>query len=274
MSQEIPGVYIISDSIGETAELAVKAAASQFDSGNVEIRRIPNVSSPAILDEAVAKARRDNFVIVYTLVLPELLAHMHQIAPASGVVCIDILAPLMDIFTARTGRQPKGEPGLLRKIDKMYFRRVEAVEFAVRYDDGNDPRGIRKADIVLIGISRTSKTPLSMYLAHKRLKVANVPLVPEIPPPEELFQVDRSKIIGLVIQTEQLNHIRNERLKNMGVSSSANYASPERIFEEMEYALGIMKKLACPIIDVTNKAVEETASKILEIYYGRVNHVQ
>jgi regulator of PEP synthase PpsR (kinase-PPPase family) len=162
---------------------------------------------------------------------------------------------------------------LLRKVDEMYYRRVEAVEFAVRYDDGKDPRGITQADIVLVGVSRTSKTPLSMYLAHKRVKVANVPLVPEVAPPEELYKVERGKVIGLVIKPELLNNIRTERLKTLGLSGQASYANFERILEELEFADKIMKKLGCPVIDVTNRAVEETASKILEIYYRRLSNV-
>jgi regulator of PEP synthase PpsR (kinase-PPPase family) len=158
-------------------------------------------------------------------------------------------------------------------MDEMYYRRVEAVEFAVRYDDGKDPRGIELADIVLIGVSRTSKTPLSMYLAHKRIKVANVPLVPEVQPPEELFKAERGKVIGLTINLEQLNQIRTERLKTLGLEGQANYANPERILEELEYADRIMKRLGCPVIEVTNRAVEETASKILEIYYRRLSNV-
>ncbi|MDR1160081.1 MAG: kinase/pyrophosphorylase, partial [Syntrophomonadaceae bacterium] len=146
--------------------------------------------------------------------------------------------------------------------------------FAVRYDDGKDPRGVELADVVLIGVSRTSKTPLSMYLAHKRIKVANVPLVPEVIPPEQLFTAAKGKIIGLIIRDEQLTNIRSERLKTLGLGGQASYASSKRVFEELEYAEKIMKKIGCPVIDVTNKAIEETASKILEIYYRRISYVK
>lgn len=273
MTKHLPGVFIVSDSIGETAEMVVRAAASQFNSGTMEIRQIPNISDQAIIAEIVHQAVENHFLIAYTLVLEELAGFLRQEAAKAGVVCVDILGPIISAFETASHMEPKREPGLLRKVDEMYYRRVEAVEFAVRYDDGKDPRGIAQADIVLVGVSRTSKTPLSMYLAHKRIKVANVPLVPEVMPPEEIFQVERGRVIGLVIKPELLNNIRTERLKTLGLTGQASYAKLDRILEELEYADKIMKRLGCPVIDVTNRAVEETASKILEIYYRRLSNV-
>ena len=164
---------------------------------------------------------------------------------------------------------PRNQAGLIHSLDHDYFKRVEAVEFAVKYDDGKNPLGLLKADIVIIGVSRTSKTPLSMYLAHKRIKVANVPLVPELAPPEELFKVPPYKIIGLLIDPFKLNEIRAERLKTMGLSDTAVYADMNRINEELTYAKGIMRRLHCQIINVSNRAIEETAGIILE--YVRKN---
>lgn len=273
MENHLPGVFIVSDSIGETAEMVVRAAASQFNSGKMEIRRVTNISDEETLAEIVHQAAESDFMIVYTLVLDELADFLRQEASEAGVTCVDVLGPIVNAFKTVSHIEPRREPGLLRKVDEMYYRRVEAVEFAVRYDDGKDPRGITQADIVLVGVSRTSKTPLSMYMAHKRIKVANVPLVPEVPPPPELFQMPRGKIIGLIIRPDQLNNIRTERLKTLGLKGQAAYADPFRILEELEYSDTIMKKLGCPVIDVTNKAVEETASKILEIYYRRLSNV-
>ncbi|MGI5921075.1 MAG: pyruvate, water dikinase regulatory protein [Syntrophomonadaceae bacterium] len=273
MSNHLPGVFIVSDSIGETAEMVVRAAASQFNSGKMEIRRIPNITDKETLAEIVNQAVKNKFLIAYTLVVEELAQFLVTECTRVGVVCVDILGPLVSAFRSVSHIEPKREPGLLRKVDEMYYRRVEAVEFAVRYDDGKDPRGINLADIVLVGVSRTSKTPLSMYLAHKQIKVANVPLVPEVSVPEELFSVKKGKVIGLVIKPEQLNHIRMERLKTLGLQGQASYAHPERIIQELEFSDKVMKKLGCPVIDVTNRAVEETASRILEIYYRRLSNV-
>jgi len=270
----IPAVYIVSDSIGETAEMVVKAVASQFDSGRVEIVRVPNVTHIETIDEVVKQAASRRAIIAYTLVVPELVEYMaDQQLKNPDLVAIDLIGPAIRAVENVTGLKAKGESGLLRKIDEMYFKRVEAIEFAVRYDDGKDPRGIELADIVLIGVSRSSKTPLSMYLAHKRIKVANIPLVPEVNFPDELFAY-RYKVIGLTINPEQLMHIRRERLRTLGLFSDASYANDERILEELDAAHMLMKKLGCPVIDVTNKAIEETASKIMEIYYRRISNVR
>lgn len=263
MSQ--PVVYIVSDSLGETAELVVRAAESQFNGGQCTIRRIPYVMDKKTIMETVNAAKEENALIVFTLVVPELQAALIENAKKLKVACIDLMGPMIDQMSLLFRKPPKKEPGLIHKLDAEYFRKVEAIEFAVKYDDGRDPRGLLRADIVLIGISRTSKTPLSMYLAHKGFKVANVPLVPEVEPPNELFLIPSEHCIGLIIEPQQLTSIRRERLKSLGLASGANYASMERILQEIEYAEKVIKKVACPTIDVSNKAVEETANIILDI---------
>lgn len=265
MKNSMPTIFAISDSIGETAEAVARAAASQFSNGLIDVVRIPYVSTPDQLSEVVQEAAQLNCIICHTLVSPDLRKALADEAEKYALLTVDIMGPMLNGLAKIVDSAPKLTPGLIHKLDQEYFKRVEAVEFAVKYDDGKNPWGLLKADIVLVGVSRTSKTPLSMYLAHKKLKVANVPLVPEVPPPEELFQVPPHKIVGLVIDAIQLNEIRQERLKAMGLSGNANYASVERIVLELEYARGIMKRLRCPVIDVSNKAVEETANRILEI---------
>ena len=151
-------------------------------------------------------------------------------------------------------------------MDEKYFGRIEAIEFAVKYDDGKDQHMLHEADLVLAGISRTSKTPLSIYIANKMyLKVLNIPLVPEVKPPKELFEIPKKKIIGLTNSVEMLNKIRTERVKCIGLRNGSSYSSLSRIIEELNYADSIMKKLGCPVIDVSKKAIEETAQMILEI---------
>ena len=262
-------VYALSDSIGETAEFVVRAAASQFNGGGLTIKRVPYINSEEQIREFVQKARETDSLVVYTLVLPELRDAIERAGWEMGVLTVDILGPVLDAVTQKMSANPRLQPGLVRQIDDEYFRKVEAVEFAVKYDDGKDPRGLLRADVVLIGVSRTSKTPLSMYLAHKRLKVANVPLVPEVPPPEELFEVPNTRVIGLTVSPDQLHGIRRERLKAMGLTARAEYAEMDRILRELEYADKIMKRIGCPVIDVTNKAVEETAGRILDIFSRR-----
>lgn len=264
-----PIVYVVSDSIGETAELVVKAASSQFRERSIEIRRIPYVEDRETVEEIVSSAKADRALIAFTLVIPEIKQHLVDTASAQSVAIVDILGPMMGEMKQNFKQEPRYEPGLVHALDENYFRRVEAVEFAVKYDDGRDPRGIERADIILIGVSRTSKTPLSQYLANKRLKVANVPIVPEVEPPEELFKVSIDKCFGLRANPEKLNDIRQERLKALGLDAKANYANISRINEELKFFDNIVNRLGCEVIDVSNKAVEETANIILNTYRKR-----
>jgi regulator of PEP synthase PpsR (kinase-PPPase family) len=265
----MPAVFVLSDAAGETGEAVVKAAIIQFFPLAISIRRIPFIQDRVGIDTAIAAAIAANGVIVFTFVIPELRDYLLEQAFIHQIISIDLLGPIISNLEKVLNRQARHEPGLIHQLDEDYYKKVEAVEFAVKYDDGKDSRGILKADIVLLGVSRTSKTPLSMYLAHKRFKVANVPLVPELKPPEELFTILPHKIIGLKISTSKLNEIRKERLKTLGLPDSANYASVSRIEQESEYALELMNRLKCTVIDVSNKAVEETASLIQDLFRQR-----
>jgi regulator of PEP synthase PpsR (kinase-PPPase family) len=257
-------IYAVSDSLGETAEQVAKAVMKQFDIADFDIKRFSYINDKEAIDILIERASKENSFIVFTLVVEELRDYLAEKAFENNIGAVDIMTPVLLPLVKQLGLSPKQEPGLLRKLDEKYFKKVEAVEFAVKYDDGKDTRGILLADIVLIGVSRTSKTPLSMYLAHKNIKVANIPLVPEVTLPEELKLISPKKIIGLILNVENLNKIRKERLKAMGLRDTANYANMERIFEELEYARKIMKDLNCKVIDTTDKAVEETASIILD----------
>ncbi|MCC5910355.1 MAG: kinase/pyrophosphorylase [Clostridiaceae bacterium] len=266
MGKEDLIIYIVSDSIGETAEQVAKAAISQFVYDSYEIRRFPFITEKQQIVEMLQEAKENNSIIIFTMVLEDLREFLVAESRKLQISAIDIMSEIVDGFSNILHSTPKREPGLIRRLDEKYFKKVDAIEFAVKYDDGKDPRGLKKADLVLLGISRTSKTPLSMYLAHKNIKVANVPLVPEVAPPKELFEVPSKKIIGLTTNPMKLIEIRQERLKALGLKSEANYATIERILEELEYADDLMKRLGCPVIDVSSKAVEESASIILEIF--------
>lgn len=259
-------VYILSDSLGETAERVAHGAAIQFENApNIRVERVPYVVNQEGIDRVLARAVPGTAVIVYTMVRPELREYLAREAEMRHIPHVDVMGPVLAAFEAVVKSPPRLIPGLSHRLDQEYFARVEAVEFAVKYDDGKDSKGIREADVVLLGVSRTSKTPVSLYLANHRLKVANVPLVPEVPVPGEVFREGRQKAVGLVIEPELLMSIRRQRLKSLGLGTSAQYATMDRIMLELDYAWDVFNRLKCPVIDVSNHAVEETATRVLEL---------
>ncbi|MDN6166026.1 MAG: kinase/pyrophosphorylase [Staphylococcus equorum] len=265
-------IYILSDSVGETNEQFVRSVLGQFPDNNFNTKRFSYIITVDNLKSVLDQVDLVNKpLIFYTFVQEELINQINNFANEHSITALNILNEGIRAVSKLTGNNPVGEPGTIRKMDDAYFKRVKAIEFTVRYDDGQDPQGILKADLVLIGVSRTSKTPLSIYLANRNIKVCNIPLFPENPPPKELFEISPSKIIGLTNGVEFLNKIRKERLKTMGLSSRATYAETSRIIEELTYAENIMKRLGCIIINVENKAIEETASDILE-YLKKIGH--
>ncbi|MHA6259466.1 pyruvate, water dikinase regulatory protein [Sporosarcina sp. CAU 1771] len=258
-------LFIVSDSVGETAELVAKAAVSQFSPGldAVSVKRFSHIEDPIQLQEIAFLAEKQQALVVYTLVKSGMRQKLREECIAREIKCVDLLGDLVQQISSELDEEPLEEPGLVRQLDEEYFKKIDAIEFAVKYDDGRDPRGILKADIVLIGVSRTSKTPLSQYLAHKRYKVANVPLVPEVDPPEELFQIDPKKCFALIISSDKLNSIRKERLIALGLKDDANYAQLDRIESEIEHFRKVVSKIGCETVNVSNRAVEETANVII-----------
>lgn len=261
-------IFILSDSLGNTAEHVAGAAIAQFQSDAFTVKKFPYIKEDTPFDYIFSEIlRAPDKIILHTIVKKELVQKISKFATENNIRCLDLLTPVLDSIESVTGEAPLQETGMLRKLNDRYFKRVESVEFAVKYDDGKDPRGVLKADLVIIGVSRTSKTPLSMYLANKNIKVANIPLVPEAKVPPELFQIPSKKIVGLTNTPEKLNEIRTERLRALGLSTANagenKYANMDRILEEIEFAESLMKKIGCPIINVSNKAIEETAEKII-----------
>ncbi|QAY68448.1 kinase/pyrophosphorylase [Paenibacillus protaetiae] len=266
--QEQQYIYVCSDAVGETAEAVAKATLRQFSSStSVKVKRYGHIKTEDEIAEIVKEAAAHGGFISYTLVLPELREAMRLEAVRQGVPAVDVMGPMMEAFIDTFGSFPKRTPGLLHSIDADYIRRMEAIEFAVRYDDGKDARGFTQAEVVLIGVSRTSKTPLSIFLSHKGIRTANLPLMPEVKVPPELTTGPGRLIVGLTMNPEQLLGIRTERLKALGLPAPSHYASLERIMEEMNYASEIMESLGCPVIDVTNRAIEETAGIIMNWLY-------
>ncbi|OXM15066.1 pyruvate, water dikinase regulatory protein [Paenibacillus herberti] len=257
-------ILVCSDSAGETAETVVRATLKQFEAQSVQLERWANVKSEDEIRQLMEHAAAIGSFVVYTLVLPELREMIRQESVRLGVSAVDVMGPVMEGFVRTFNSAPKQQAGLLHRMDEDYFNRVEAVEFTVKSDDGQHIVGWGDADLILLGVSRTSKTPLGIYLAHKGYKVANYPLVPEVKPPEELFRVPRGRFVGLTMDPEKLISIRIERLKSMGLPSGVSYASLERVAEELEHARTLFRQLGCLIVDVTDRAIEETAGIILD----------
>ena len=265
-------VFIISDGTGETASTMTRAALVQYDQMDINIVRCKNVRTEAQVDSVVEDAFQNKAMIVHTVVSPSLRAKIRDAAALKGLQQVDLLGPLLTSLDGYFGVQNSDhEAGLLRTVDDRYFRRIAAIEYTVKHDDGKTVADLNEADIILVGISRTSKTPLSIFLSHKGWKVANVPIVINTPLPEELFKVDQRKIIGLMIDEESLQKIRRNRLEKFGQDPGGEYAQVSYIQRELDYATDIFKKnRRWPVFNVTERALEETAAEITRIIVARM----
>ncbi len=266
MTHEVVTVHVLSDSLGETAEAVARAAISQFTPGAFRIERLPKITTPAQLQDMVHSHCGEDCLFLYTLVEVDLLAEMERLC-AEGINGVDLLGPAVRLLSSVTGLSSISEAGVVRRTDELYFDRIEAMEFAVKHDDGRNPEGYVDADVVLIGVSRTSKTPLSMYLAFKGYRVANIPLAKGVAPPDEIFDVDPRKVFGLVTSPEVLVDIRTERMKELG-TWVRGYAEFEEIEQELEEARALMRKIGCLVVRTDNRAVEESAQEIIRHLQG------
>src|SRR5256714_1901239 len=262
-------LHVVSDATGETAARLVQALEAQFpDQEFVEIRH-PRVESEGDLHLGVNRMKGRPAVVVYTLVKPELREEMRTLRRRAKLHDCDLLGQPIDAVARVSGMAAKMTPGSRPPLNSAYFKRMEAIEFAVRYDDGVG-RGLHDADIVLVGVSRTSKTPLSIYLGYLGHKAANVPVVKGIEPPKELFEVDSRKIVGLTIDPNRLMEIRRARVRSMGVGSrNRQYAELMEIYEELDEAAKLHRRLGCPVIDISELSIEETAHRILRVVEER-----
>lgn len=259
-------IYIISDGTGDTAEKVVRAGLHQFSGYLVHLQLYPNITEPSALIPLMDRAKAESAFVVITLVHPEMRRFAQDAARERSVQVVDLLDELLQQLASFLQSPMEAVPGLMHRADEDYFRRVAAVEFTVKADDGKEPRLLRKADIILVGVSRTSKTPLSVFLAHKGFKVSNVPVVFEQEPPDEVFEVDMRRVFGLTIDPESLRDIRRQRVVTMGMPGKSNYDDMDYILAELEWAEELFRRNPnWPVIDVTRRAVEETAAQILRI---------
>jgi regulator of PEP synthase PpsR (kinase-PPPase family) len=268
----IKEVYLISDGTGETAEKMVRAALHQFIGYLVHVQIFPNIDTSEKLKEIFLLAAQNDVLVISTLVQPDTRSVAHELAQLNRMRHLELLAPLLSQMSLYLRAQPVGVPNQMHKIDDEYFRRIEAVEFTVKGDDGKDPRMLKRADIILLGVSRTSKTPLSVFLAHKGYRVCNIPIVLDKGLPSVIDEVDPNRVFCLTIAPETLLGIRLERLKTMGVDSKSTYGDLDYIFAELDWASSLFRNHGLgewPVINVTGRAVEETAALILNILNDR-----
>ena len=258
-------IYVVSDSTGETAERVTRATLLQFPDEKVRLKIERRVRDRRALTAILQQAAAAEAMVVFTLVRPELRDHFNEEAARLDVSYVDVIGSLLVQIARHLEADPVNIPSAELPLSAEYFRRVEAIEFAVKSDDGKEPRNLDKADLVLCGVSRTSKTPLSTYLAGRGLKVANVPLVLGVEPPPELLDLPGYRVIGLTIDVDQLLGIRKHRLQQLGMPPDANYGLRDHVKAELEYAHTIFRDHPeWMVVDVTNCAIEETATIILE----------
>ena len=260
-------LHIISDATGETATRLVAALEAQFPDQPFEEVRHPRVETVDDLMLVVNRAKGRPAVLVYTIVKTELRESMRALCRQAKLHYCDILGPPLASIAKVSGMAAQMKPGARPPLDSAYFKRMAAIEFAVKFDDGVGD-GLRESDIVLVGVSRTSKTPLSMYLGYLGYKTANVPIVKGIEPPADLFAIDATKVIGLTIGPDRLAEIRRERARLMR-GASQSYANLVEIYEELDQAAAIHRRLGCPVIDVTELSVEETAQRVIRLAQSR-----
>lgn len=258
-------VFVVSDGTGDTAQGLALAALRQFPSHPVQLQTFPMTESEEELRLIFERAKRREAMVVTTLVSEHMRRHAEELSKAQTVPHVELLGPILAGFSDFLHRRPREVPGLYHTTDERYFRRIEAIEFTLRADDGKDPRLIPEADIVLVGVSRTGKTPLSSFLAHKGYKVCNQPLVLGQQVPSQLFAADPRRVFALTIAPEALQEIRRTRMQAMFMDSTTNYCDMDYILAELEYARELGAGNMWPQIEVTNKAIEETAATIFRM---------
>jgi regulator of PEP synthase PpsR (kinase-PPPase family) len=269
-NQQTKYIWVISDGSGSTAERVLQASLVQFGDKDVVVERIPDVRTREQITEIVKKAEMEKGLVAYTLVTQELRNEIATRANEYNVPTVDLLGPLLTSLTTFLASSPESKPGLLGELDHHYFKRIDAVGFTVKHDDGRGLHDLPKADIVIVGVSRTSKTPLSMYLAYNMgLLVANIPIILGLDAPIQVFKIDQKKIVGLTINPDLLIHLRQTRLAQLA-HADINYADARHVIEELKYSHEIFRKNPkWSVIDITGKAIEEVANEVCSLLIGK-----
>ena len=263
-------LHLLSDSTGETLESIAKAALSQFDDAEHVVKHFwPMVRSESHLDRILTDVAANPGLVLFTLVNRDTRRKLETRCRALGLPAIAALDAVSDAMSNMFGQEAKARPGRQHVMDAAYFARVAAIQFTIAHDDGINAQNWEEADIVLAGVSRTSKTPTSIYLANRGYKTANIPIVPESPPPPNLFQLKHPMVIGLVTSSERLIQVRRNRLLSLNQLPDTDYVDEEKVRAEVAHARRMFADNGWPVLDVTRRSIEESAAAIINLFNER-----
>jgi regulator of PEP synthase PpsR (kinase-PPPase family) len=262
-------IFAVSDATGKTCETVVQAALTQFSTTQIILETFSNVRTLKKIHDIFQRASTANGVLIYTMASPKLRQKISELGRLNGVPTVDILGPVLTRLSDLLEISPLAKPGLFRQLDSDYFKRIEAVDFTIKHDDGIGLSSIGSAEIVLLGVSRTSKTPVSIYLSYRGWKVANIPVMLDEELPKELPKIDQKKIIALTISPKRLEMIRCQRQMKMNTDLYSSYIDIEQIRREVLFAVRLFEQGQWPILDVTYKSIEETATEVMRLIYAR-----
>ena len=264
--QESSGpIFVVSGATGASGEQLVRTALAQFGESDVAVTVVPRVRRKTQVESVVKKASKAGGTIYHTLVDAKRRQYLAEAARQQNVVAIDVIGPVLSSLSDMLGQQPEGHPGLYGEMHEEYLHRIEAIEFAVAHDDGRGLADLHLAEIVLVGVSRSGKTPLCMYLGVRGWKAANVPLVPNVPHPAQLDEVDRQRMVGLTVSPDRLARFRRQRIRRLGETGETSYTGAVEIDRELSLAQQWFRRRGVPVIDVTSKPIEETADEVLAL---------
>ena len=260
-------IYLVGEGTGETITKIARAALAQFHRENVKVKNFFQVTDERYITRIIKEASVDDALVAFSIVQPDLRDFLIKEADRRGIKAIDVIGNFIIQLSLFLKEKPLEIPGRQYILDEDYFRRIDAINFAVKHDDGKHPGGLKIADIILVGLSRTGKTPLSTYLANQGWKVANMPIHPNMEAPQELSDADQRNIFALIINIESLVKLREARLEQLGLEPRAKYADPVQVSDEIEWCEKYFKQHPkWQVLDVSNKAIEEVAASIVSVY--------
>jgi len=259
-------LHLVSDATGETLIAASRAAAAQYEGVSSIEHVYPLVRSKALLEKAIAEIELAPGIVLYTLVDQQLAGQLDAACKEVGVPCLSVLQPILDLFQSYIGTDSKHRPGAQHMLNADYFRRIEALNFTMMHDDGQQADNFEAADVVLLGVSRTSKTPTSIYLANRGIKTANIPLVPNVPLPDAVLTLRKPLVVGLLASPERIVQIRENRLLALNANTDSPYVDRLLVADEVRRARKLCATHGWPVIDVTHRSIEETAAAVIDLY--------